>query len=343
MAGVTLRGLEKRYGSTPVLARIDLEVADGEYLVLLGRSGCGKSTLLRCIAGLEDISAGDLFIDGRRCNDVSARERDVAMVFQSYALYPHMTVWQNMAFALEIKGLPRAEIDAAVMEAARMLELVPLLDRLPANLSGGQRQRVAMGRAVVRRPKVFLFDEPLSNLDTALRAHMRVELKRLHRRLGATMIHVTHDQIEALTLADRILLLDAGVVQQWGTPTEVFDRPANVFVARFLGTPQMNLVPAEGHGQTSRVDGVDVDLPIAESGRFQLGIRPGDLMIGPEGLPGTVDIVESLGDEGVLHVDVGPHRMMVKIKDPTQFTAGQPVGLTPLAVHRFDAETGLRR
>ncbi|MBW2254738.1 MAG: ATP-binding cassette domain-containing protein, partial [Deltaproteobacteria bacterium] len=246
MATVTLRGIHKSYGNTRVLEGVDIEIADGEYLVLVGPSGCGKSTLLRCIAGLEEITGGDLLIEGRRVNDLRPRDRNVAMVFQSYALYPHMTVRDNMGFALRVAKEPREVIDRTVGEAAAMLGLQDLLDRYPAQLSGGQRQRVAMGRAIVRRPQAFLFDEPLSNLDAALRSQMRLELKRLHRRLQATVIHVTHDQVEALTLADRILVLHRGVVQQVGTPRELFNTPANTFVATFIGSPSMNLFPAEG-------------------------------------------------------------------------------------------------
>ena len=253
MTGLTARALRKSYGATDVLTGVDFAFEPGEYIVLVGPSGCGKSTLLRCIAGLETITSGDLLLGGRRVNDVAPRDRDVAMVFQSYALYPHMTVRENMAFALTLRRLPAADIERAVQEAAAMLELGPLLDRYPAALSGGQRQRVAMGRAIVRHPSTFLFDEPLSNLDPALRAHMRVELKRLHRRLGATIVHVTHDQVEAMTLADRIVVLHGGRVQQVGSPAELFEAPANTFVARFIGSPPMNLLPVDTEHGTSRI------------------------------------------------------------------------------------------
>jgi ABC-type sugar transport system ATPase subunit len=321
VARVELVNVQKSYGTTRVLERVDLDVADGEYIVLLGRSGCGKSTLLRCIAGLEAITAGDLRIGDRRMNDVSPRDRDVAMVFQSYALYPHMTVRENMAFALTIRGRPAAEIDAAVGEAAQLLELGALLDRKPAQLSGGQRQRVAMGRAIVRRPAVFLFDEPLSNLDAALRGHMRVELKRLHRRLGATIVHVTHDQIEAMTLADRMVILDRGVVQQIGSPAEVYDAPANTFVATFIGAPAMNLLP-DGDGT--------------------LGVRPADVRIGEGSRDAVVDVVEGLGDESIVHLDSGGQRLIARMAGAASVRSGERVRVDFTRVHRFGAD-GRRR
>jgi multiple sugar transport system ATP-binding protein len=342
MATLTLESLRKSYGETRVLERVDIEVADGEYLVLVGPSGCGKSTLLRCIAGLEEISGGTLAIDGRRVNEVAPRDRDVAMVFQSYALYPHMTVGQNMGFPLRIRRRPAAEIDAAVRQSAELLDLTPLLDRYPSQLSGGQRQRVAMGRAIVRRPSVFLFDEPLSNLDAGLRTHMRVELKRLHRRLGATIVHVTHDQVEALTLADRILVLDKGIVQQVGTPRELFDTPANTFVAQFIGSPSMNLLQAEGHGEHCTVPGTSVTIPKAHVGPVTLGIRPSDLAVAA-GDDGTVDVVESLGSTAHVHVDLGAgHTVVAEAREPVALQPGDKIGLVWDNVHRFDAATGLR-
>ena len=323
MATLAFRSLQKSYGETEVLKGVDLEVNDGEYLVLVGPSGCGKSTLLRCIAGLEHITAGDLMIGGRRVNDLSPKDRDVAMVFQSYALYPHMTVRQNMAFALRVQKRPQSEIDAAVNQAAGMLELGPLMDRLPGQLSGGQRQRVAMGRAIVRRPSVFLFDEPLSNLDASLRHHMRVELKRLHRKLAATIVHVTHDQVEALTLADRILVLNQGVVQQAGTPRELFDTPANTFVASFIGSPAMNLIDEDG---------------------VTIGVRPTDISLVPvtEGRAARVDVVESLGAEALLHTEMGDHKIVAQIREPVGAKSGDVVGFRFDNVHRFDPQTGVR-
>ena len=342
MATVALKGLRKSYGETRVLEGVDLEIADGEYLVLVGPSGCGKSTLLRCIAGLEEITAGDLEIAERRVNDVAPRDRDVAMVFQSYALYPHMTVRQNMGFALRVAKRPPAEIDAAVGEVARMLDLEQLLDRFPGQLSGGQRQRVAMGRAIVRRPAVFLFDEPLSNLDAALRHHMRVELKRLHRRLNATVVHVTHDQVEALTLADRILVLNKGVVQQVGTPRELFDRPANTFVATFIGSPAMNLFDAVGEGAESSLAAIDGKVPVSGDGPFVLGVRPNDIALGDGPLRGTVDVVESLGAEALVHLTLGEGSLVAQVPEPVNLAGGESVAVGFGNVHRFDAESGLR-
>ncbi len=342
MAQLTFDGLQKSYGETRVLERVDVEVGSGEYLVLVGPSGCGKSTLLRCIAGLEQITGGELRIDGRRVNDLAPRERDVAMVFQSYALYPHMTVAQNMGFPLRIQKRPQPEIDAAVAEAARMLDLEHLLARLPAQLSGGQRQRVAMGRAIVRRPKVFLFDEPLSNLDASLRHHMRVELKRLHRRLGATIVHVTHDQVEALTLADRILVLNKGVVQQFGSPRELYDTPANTFVAQFIGSPSMNLLHVEGKGDHCVLPGTECVFPVRHDGAFTLGVRPPDLELVPADAAratGRIDVIESLGAEAMVHVDVGAGNVLVaQVREPVPFAAGDEIGLALGAVHRFGSD-----
>jgi ABC-type sugar transport system ATPase subunit len=354
MATVTFRSLRKSYGQTEVLQHVDFAIEDGEYLVLVGPSGCGKSTLLRCIAGLEEISGGELWIGERRVDSLAPRDRDVAMVFQSYALYPHMTVRENMGFGLRVAKRPKAEIDAAVNQAAKMLELEPLLDRYPGQMSGGQRQRVAMGRAIVRRPSVFLFDEPLSNLDAALRHHMRVELKRLHRRLETTIVHVTHDQVEALTLADRILVLNAGIVQQLGSPRELFDRPANTFVAQFIGSPSMNLLPAVLEGPVVRVDDVPGHLDVEAhggfaglaAGAFTLGVRPTDIRVDPaddgDGLIGTVDVVESLGAEALLHLELGPHTVVAQLPEPNPYTVGDRVRLTPGVVHRFSVEDGTR-
>jgi ABC-type sugar transport system ATPase subunit len=325
MAGLRFVHLQKFYGepprATPVLHDVHLDVRDGEFVVLVGPSGCGKSTLLRCIAGLEPISRGDLFIGDRRVNDVAPRDRDVAMVFQSYALYPHMTVRRNMGFALEIRGVPRAQIDAQVAEAARMLDLERLLDRTPKELSGGQRQRVAMGRAIVRRPRVFLFDEPLSNLDASLRAQLRVELKRLHLQLGTTMVYVTHDQTEAMTLADRIVVLEGGHVRQAGPPAELYDRPANQFVAGFIGSPAMSFLR---HLEPGVV----------------VGVRPPEVRLGAGPLRGEVEVVETLGFESFVHVRMGDDRLVARVE-------GAPPPRGPIAlglgqVHRFRPEDGLR-
>lgn len=341
MATVTMQSLRKSYGDVEVLKGVDVQIADGEYLVLVGPSGCGKSTLLRTLAGLEDITSGTLSIGERVVNDVAPKDRNIAMVFQSYALYPHMTVRQNMGFALKIRKVPPAEIDSAVNEVARQLELSHLLDRLPGQLSGGQRQRVAMGRAIVRRPDVFLFDEPLSNLDAALRTHMRVELKRLHQRLGATVVHVTHDQVEALTLADRILVLDKGIVQQVGTPTELFETPANAFVAGFIGSPAMNFLPATPHPDGgARVGELVLPVPVAHA--CTLGIRPNDVRVVDDGVPFVVEVVESLGWEGHAHGTLGGEPFVVRVSPPEQVSVGATVGLAFDRVHRFDADSGAR-
>ncbi len=328
MASLSFRGIQKSYDQVQVLHRIDLEVASGEFLVLVGPSGCGKSTLLRMIAGLEAVTDGELYIGDRRVNDVAPRERDVAMVFQSYALYPHMTVRENMGFALSLQKRPRAEIASMVGEAAQMLALGSLLDRYPKELSGGQRQRVAMGRAIVRRPKVFLFDEPLSNLDASLRTQLRVELKRLHQRFGTTMVYVTHDQVEAMTLADRIAVMNGGHLQQVGTPQELYDDPANRFVAGFMGSPAMSFLTS--------VDPAAV-----------LGVRPHEVRVGARIQPGdgplldaVVEVVETLGFESHLHLRLGAEALVARVEGP-------PPGLGPIQVQlgrvcRFHKESGER-
>ncbi|MCB9758517.1 MAG: sn-glycerol-3-phosphate ABC transporter ATP-binding protein UgpC [Alphaproteobacteria bacterium] len=342
MATLRLDGIRKSYGEVEVLQRVDLDVADGEFLVLVGPSGCGKSTLLRCVAGLESITAGELQIDGRRVNEAPPRDRDVAMVFQSYALYPHMTVRENMAFGLKVRRTPPPQIAERVNEAARMLGLEPYLERLPKALSGGQRQRVAMGRAIVRRPKVFLFDEPLSNLDAALRNQMRVELKRLHRDLSATILYVTHDQVEALTLADRILVLNGGVVQQHGTPQQLFDTPANRFVAGFIGSPAMNFLDATGDGARVEVEGLSVDA--AHSGPVVLGVRPNDVVVGEGPATATVDVVEHLGWEMHLHLRLGDQPLTARAETARlgEVSPGQALPVSFGRVHLFDPATGDR-
>ncbi len=299
VSDVRLVGIKKSFGDNVIVKGVDLDVTPGEFLVMVGPSGCGKTTLLRIIAGLEQADAGDIFIGGKNMNTVPPRERDVGMVFQSYALYPHMTVKENMAFGLELRKLPRAEIDGRVAEAARMLELGPLLDRKPKALSGGQRQRVAMGRVIVRRPKLFLFDEPLSNLDTALRVQMRGELARLHRTLGVTMLYVTHDQVEAMTLATRVAVFNKGVLQQLGAPLELYHRPTNTFVATFLGSPSMNLVDARREGANFVGKGFSLPAVGDAQGEVKLGLRPQDLRVGAKGpLQGEVEAVERLGFDG---------------------------------------------
>jgi ABC-type sugar transport system ATPase subunit len=358
MATVELRNIRKSYGAVDVVKGIDLEVADGELVILVGPSGCGKSTVLRMIAGLEDVTSGELLIDGTVVNRMSPRDRDVAMVFQSYALYPHMTVRRNMAFALEVRKAPRAEIEERVAGAARMLGLEALLDRYPKQLSGGQRQRVAMGRAIVRRPKVFLFDEPLSNLDAALRAQMRVELARLHRKLGTTVVYVTHDQVEAMTLADRIALLEGGVVQQFGTPDELFHRPRNRFVAAFIGSPSMNFLEGElvrdgdhvavrGEGFLLRTHPDRLGGSAGPGRPVLVGVRPHDLRVvtadEAASFETTVDVVELMGWEALLYLAFGDRTLVVHsdAAPVSGLEPGRPVRLAvaPEQVHLFDAET----
>lgn len=321
MATLSLRQVHKSFDQVQVLHALDLEIADGEFLVLVGPSGCGKSTLLRCIAGLEQPTGGEICIGGRVVNDVAPKDRDVAMVFQSYALYPHMSVAENMGFALSLQRRPASEIAAAVDTAAQMLDLGDLLDRRPSELSGGQRQRVAMGRAVVRRPAVFLFDEPLSNLDAALRTQLRLELKRLHKELGTTMVYVTHDQVEAMTLADRIAVLEGGHLQQVDAPTRVFDAPANRFVAGFIGSPSMSFLQTLEPGVV-------------------LGVRPHQVQIGHGPLTAEVDVVEHLGTESFVHLIMGDERLVARAPGGTEVTGTVQVSLdAPL---RFDPSSGAR-
>ena len=347
MATVEFRKVVKRYGEVEVIHGADLTIGDGEFLVLVGPSGCGKSTLLRMVAGLESVTEGELYIDGKLVNDVHPRDRDVAMVFQSYALYPHMTVADNMAFGLRVRKMPAAEITQRVDEAAELLDLTPLMDRLPKQLSGGQRQRVAMGRAIVRRPKVFLFDEPLSNLDAALRARMRVELKKMHQRLRATMIYVTHDQVEAMTLADRIAVTHQGWLQQVGSPDELYTRPANAFVGGFIGAPQMNFIPAEAADGHATADGVKLFLDRdVRRGPITVGIRPHDLTIveaTDAPIRAELDVIEPLGWESHLHLRVGETVALAQVpaEDAAGLSPGDPVGLTVDhdRIHLFDLES----
>ncbi len=311
MAEVRIDSVEKRFGHLQVIHGIDLTIADGEFVVLVGPSGCGKSTLLRMIAGLEEISAGTISIGGRVVNDLEPRERDIAMVFQSYALYPHMNVERNMGFSMALRKQPKAAINEAVGKAAGALELEPYLARLPRELSGGQRQRVAMGRAIVRRPEVFLFDEPLSNLDAQLRVQMRTEVRKLHQRLGATSIYVTHDQVEAMTMADRIVVLEQGRIAQAGSPLELYDRPASRFVAEFIGSPAINILPgAVARGAVSiRLPAGAVEAPLAAdlgSAEVDVGIRPEHLRrVRDGGIEGVVQVIEHLGAETYVFLDVG--------------------------------------
>jgi ABC-type sugar transport system ATPase subunit len=349
-AGVQLRGVTKSYGATQVVHGVDLDVADREFVVFVGPSGCGKSTLLRMIAGLEDISGGQISIDGRVVNELDPSARDVAMVFQDYALYPHMTVFENMAFSLRYRGVARAEIRRRVEQAARILDIEPLVARMPRQLSGGQRQRVAMGRAIVRDPKVFLFDEPLSNLDAKLRVQMRTEIKRLRERVATTTIYVTHDQVEAMTLADRIVILNHGRIEQVGTPEEVYDTPASTFVAGFIGAPPMNLLPARAAGGGLAIAGA-ATLPVAAAGEGLLaGIRPEHLV--PAGTPDTVallttpaTLVEPLGSDTLVSIDIAGTPAIARLPPRLVRRAGEPVALAvaPANLHVFNATTGLRQ
>ena len=333
MATVALKDVRKSYGPVNIIQGVDLAIEDREFVVFVGPSGCGKSTLLRMIAGLEEITAGELKIDGAVVNDVPPDARGLAMVFQSYALYPHMSVADNMAFALRLAGVPKAERNNKVMAAAKILQLEKLLDRKPGQLSGGQRQRVAIGRAIVRQPKVFLFDEPLSNLDASLRVQMRIEIARLHSELDATMIYVTHDQVEAMTMADRIVVLRSGIIEQVGTPLELYHYPANTFVAGFIGSPKMNLTPAkvkqaDGAGVTVVLPGGgEVTVPAIPSNAAPgapctIGLRPENLSITADGpLGGSVAVVEHLGGETLVYVDVG-EGLLVTVKAGGATAAG---------------------
>ena len=340
MATLQLEGLRKSFGATPILAGIDLALDDGEMLVVVGASGCGKSTLLRLVAGLETATAGRILLDNRDITALDPAARDIAMVFQNYALYPHMTVAENMAYALRIRGLPKAEIRAKVQRTADSLGLGALLARRPRELSGGQRQRVAMGRAIVREPKLFLFDEPLSNLDAALRVQMRAEIRRLQRSLGVTSLYVTHDQVEAMTLGDRLLVLHGGVPVQCAPPMEIFARPATTYVAGFIGAPAMNLLPATapGAGHIAHLAGghpLSLPHPVPP-GPLTIGIRPEHLTPDPAGLPLTIDLVEPLGSETLIHAHL-PDGTPLLIKQPgaLPITDSITVSLPPTALHLF--------
>ena len=342
MAGVVLENIRKSYGNVDVIKGVDLEIIDGEFTVFVGPSGCGKSTLLRMIAGLEDISAGDMFIGEKRVNDLPPKDRSVAMVFQSYAIFPHMTVRENIGFGLTIAKTPKAEKDSKVQEAARILQMEHLLDRRPSQLSGGQRQRVAIGRAITRKPEVFLFDEPLSNLDAALRMDMRMEIGKLHQQLGATMIYVTHDQVEAMTLADKIVVLKDGAVMQAGAPMDLYHHPKNLFVAGFLGAPSMNfsivdIVKIDGENITVKSDAIAETVVSAQGRSFvvgdkaTLGLRPQYLSIvdaSAASMTGTVVLTERLGSETVLNIRLTDGSTMIAaIADDQIFDKGQSVGL----------------
>ncbi|MDB5537157.1 MAG: transporter ATP-binding protein [Devosia sp.] len=352
MATVQIRDVLKSYGTLEVIHGISLDIADGQFVALVGPSGCGKSTLLRMIAGLEEISGGDVEIGEMIVNDLPPKDRDIAMVFQNYALYPHMTVAQNMGFSLRMQGISKAEIRAKVERAAEILGLQQLLDRHPRHLSGGQRQRVAMGRAIVRAPQVFLFDEPLSNLDAKLRVQMRSEIKELHQRLQTTTVYVTHDQIEAMTLADRIVVLNAGRIEQVGSPLELYDTPETLFVAGFIGSPSMNLIKGKvflGDSPTIvTTDGVSLPLPLVsglETGReITYGFRPEHLSIDPSGMKATVVVIEPTGSETQVNARFGTTPITAIFRDRVDFRPGDSVRLLPdnKRAHVFDTLTGQR-
>ncbi len=361
MAGVVLDGVTKRFGDVRVIEGLDLDIGDGEFMVLVGPSGCGKSTALRMVAGLEEITGGTISIGGKVVNQVPPKDRDIAMVFQSYALYPHMTVKQNLEFGLKIRKTPRAEMDRLVAEAAQILGIEPLLARKPKELSGGQRQRVALGRAIVRKPSVFLFDEPLSNLDAKLRVQMRAEIKKLQTRLGTTTIYVTHDQVEAMTMGHRIAVLHGGILQQVGAPLELYERPANLFVAAFIGSPPMNFAKATLAGGATRIQAAEFQIPVPASLRAAVATRDGaKVVVGvrPENLvpPGkeprgptspltvTVEIVEPLGHEVVVHARAGQDTLTFKQDPhrPTVIGSTVEVRLELDALHLFDATTERR-
>ncbi len=362
MAGLHLRKVSKQFGGVQALSDIDLEIAHREFVVIVGPSGCGKSTLLRVIAGLEQLTTGEILVDSEAVHRTPAAKRGLAMVFQNYALYPHKTVAQNMGFALKMAKKPKSEIDARVNDAARILQIEDLLDRKPRQLSGGQRQRVAIGRAIVREPKVFLFDEPLSNLDAALRVDMRVELAKLHSTIDATMIYVTHDQTEAMTMADKIVILRAGRVEQVGSPMELYHHPANAFVAGFIGSPRMNILPTTVKAVSDRLVTVDLpggtslQVPVAQATvrkgeHASLGVRPEHLTVGTGGSGPTIDmkvyVTEPLGGETILYGYVGEtHTLVVKVPGDFSVEVGQqvPVNIVPETCYLFDEnDTSLPR
>jgi multiple sugar transport system ATP-binding protein len=353
MASVHIRNVHKHFGGTHVIRGVDIDIADGEFAVLVGPSGCGKSTLLRMVAGLEEISGGEIAIGGKVVNDTPPKERDIAMVFQNYALYPHMKVRDNMAFSLMLAKRPRSEIDERVNRAATILGLGDLLERYPRQLSGGQRQRVAMGRAIVRDPQVFLFDEPLSNLDAKLRVAMRTEIKELHQRLKTTSEYVTHDQIEAMTMADQIVVMRDGIVEQRGRPLELYDHPANLFVAGFIGSPAMNFLPAtiRRGSNGARVEvagGVTVPLPRDAAGedgqKVIFGMRPEHLALAADGqgLAAQVVVVEPTGADTQVFAKIGGTEVTAVFRERHEFRAGEAIRLVPdhERTHLFDAESG---
>ena len=352
MASVDVIEVRKSYGAQAVIHGVSVSIADGEFVILVGPSGCGKSTLLRMVAGLEPITSGTIKIGSRVVNNLPPKDRDIAMVFQTYALYPHKTVAENMGFALKLRRTPRAEIDERVRKAAEILDLMPYLQRYPRQLSGGQRQRVAMGRAIVRDPQVFLFDEPLSNLDAKLRVQLRAEIKELHQRLKTTTVYVTHDQVEAMTMADRIVVMHDGIVEQTGSPLELYDRPANLFVAGFIGSPAMNLLKGRirVNGTASFETNAGVVLPLAGApagadGRPAIyGIRPEHFSLGEGGVAAEVSVIEPTGSETQVFAKLGGEKIVGVFRERIAVKPGAllPVRPDPAAVHLFDAESGLR-
>ena len=358
MATLQLNDIRKTYpGNVAVIHGVDIDVQDGEFIVIVGPSGCGKSTLMRMVAGLETVTAGQILIDGAVVNELEPAERDIAMVFQNYALYPHMSVYENMAYGLKIRKLTKEQINERVQQAAAILELSQLLQRRPKQLSGGQRQRVAMGRAIVRDPKVFLFDEPLSNLDAKLRVQMRLEIQKLHRRLRTTSLYVTHDQVEAMTLADRMVVMNKGVAEQIGTPIEVFEKPATTFVAAFIGSPPMNLIPVAvtADGQIKTTDGQQMSIPVgqiperARGTNIILGFRPEHVTLNQPGIPLVIEMIEILGSEKLIHARVGETLVVIRcdVHDArsTQYALGDTIDVGPDArhpLHWFDPETTRR-
>ena len=343
MSALSITDVEKAYGKAKVIHGVSVDIASGEFVTLVGPSGCGKSTLLRMIAGLEDISTGEIALEGKVINDIAPKSRDIAMVFQNYALYPHMTVRENMAFALTLKKENKREIDDKIACAATILGLQDLLERYPRQLSGGQRQRVAMGRAIVREPKVFLFDEPLSNLDAKLRVQMRTEIKALHQRLGTTIVYVTHDQVEAMTMADKIVVMNGGIVEQVGAPLDLYDRPANLFVAQFIGSPAMNILQGRStaDGFTTG-DGMIFPLPVPEQTESAVawGIRPEHLRLSDSGVPAVVEVVEPTGSETLVIAKAGNNTLSALLRERIRVMPGQQVFLAPdlTQLHLFNAE-----
>ena len=349
MATVQLKNIKKRFGRTQVIHGVSVDIDDGEFVVIVGPSGCGKSTLLRMVGGLETVSEGEVCFDNERVNEKEPMDRDIAMVFQNYALYPHMSVRQNMAYSLKIARLPKSEINTKVAEAARLLQLEPYLDRKPKELSGGQRQRVAMGRAIVREPSVFLFDEPLSNLDAKLRVQMRLEIRELQSKLGITSLYVTHDQVEAMTMADRMIVMNAGNAEQIGTPLDVYERPQTLFAAQFIGSPSMNIVAARlTNGKATLANGAELPIHSTLDSDVKIGIRPEHLIVNPEGpLQFDVALAEPLGANTLLHGKLNDlaESFTVSLAGVHRFTSAAPpiqLSIAPENIHVFDAQHGGR-